>query len=35
MDNVLSNMRDARDKAALEARELNAACRPGVGGQVL
>ena len=34
MDNVLANMRDARDKAALEARELSAACRPGVGGQV-
>ena len=34
MDSVLATMRDARDRAALRERELNAQCRPGVGGQV-
>ena len=34
MDSVLASMRDARDRAALRERELNAQCRPGVGGQV-
>lgn len=34
MDNVLKTLRDAKTRAALEQHELNAECRPGVGGQV-
>ena len=34
MDRALQTMRDARNRAALEARELGASCRPGEGGQV-
>ena len=35
MDVVLKNMRDARNRSALQHRELNAACRPAQGGQVV
>ena len=34
MDNAMQKIRDARDRAALKDRELNAVCRPSVGGQV-